>query len=189
MEIVLIIVILLFIFAFGLLFPTILFLSDERKKKKVDSIVKFALVSIGFVLLTAVFSIFYESNAIVVDTDCNFVANFNCLFSNILPKKIEPNLHIYFVFIIQVLSMFTYAFYTSKKIMHYTSKERALLELVIFFFVGIVATIVHYYVLFDSVFVDGLEYIATISANQYGILPLMYLFVMTYLNRDQLKFK
>ena len=55
--------------------------------------------------------------------------------------------------------------------------------------VGIVGSIIHYYVLFDVVFVDGLEYISLISANQYGILPLMYLLIMTYLNRDQLKFK
>ena len=151
--------------------------------------VKFALVSIGFVLLVAVFSIFYESNAIVVDTDCNIIGNFNCLFSKVLPKKIVPNLHIYFVFIIQILSMFTYSYYVAKKIMYFTSKERAVLQLVIFFFVAVVATIVHYYVLFDAVFAEGLEYVALISSNQYGILPLMFLFIMTYLNRDQLKFK
>jgi hypothetical protein len=189
MEIIAILVVLLFIFAFGLLFPTILFLSDERKKKKSDTLVKYSVVSIFFVLLVAVFAIFYESNAIVADTECNFVANFNCLFSGILPKRINPSLHIYFVFIIQIITMFTYSYYTAKKVMHYTNKERALLQILIFFMVGLVSTIVHYYVLFDVVFVDGLEYISLISANQYGLLPLMYLFIMTYLNRDQLKFK
>ena len=189
MEVIVIIVVLLFIFGFGILFPTMLFLSDEPKKKKTENIVKYAVMSILFVLLVAVFAIFYESNAVLEDTECTVIANFNCLFSHILPKRIEPNVHIYFVFIVQIISMFTYSYYTAKKVMHYSNKERAILELVIFFFVGVVSSIIHYYVLFDAVFVDGLEYISLISANQYGIIPLMYLFIMTYLNRDQLKFK
>ena len=189
MEIIVILVVLLFILGFGLLFPTMLFLSDERKKKKAETLVKFSVISILFVLLVAVFAIFYQTNAVEIDTKCSFIGNFNCLFSKELPKRITPNLHIYFVFIIQLIAMFTYSYYTAKKVMHYTNKERALLQIVIFFMVGIVGTIIHYYVLFDVVFVDGLEYISLISANQYGILPLMYLLIMTYLNRDQLKFK
>ena len=101
MEIIVILVVLLFILGFGLLFPTMLFLSDERKKKKTETLVKFSVVSILFVLLVAVFAIFYQTNAVEIDTKCNFIGNFNCLFSKILPKRITPNLHIYFVFIIQ----------------------------------------------------------------------------------------
>jgi hypothetical protein len=189
MEIFVILIVLLFIFGFGLLFPTMLFLSDERKKKKVETLINYSIVSVFFILLVAVFSIFYESNAISLDTECNMFANFNCIFSKTLPKRIEPSIHIYFVFIIQCISMITYSYYTARKIMHYTNKERTLLLLVLYFMVSVVASIVHYYVLYGVVFTGGLSFFSLVVANQYGVLPFTYLIIMTYLNRDQLKFK
>ena len=189
MRIFIFILVLLFIFCFGLLFPTMLFLSDERKKKNVESIIKYCVISMIFVLGVAMFSIFYDSAAVVEDTACDYLANFNCIFASTLPKKIVPSIHIIFVFLLQLLTMLAYSYYSAKKVMEYSVKERAILQLVIFFLVGIVATIVHYYILFDVVFVDELKYVSLISANQYGLLPLMYLLFMTVLNKDQLKFK
>ena len=189
MRIVLFVLLLLFIFCFGLLFPTMLFLSDERKKKKTETIIKYCVVSIVFILGVAMFAIFYDSLVVVEETACDYIGNFNCLFAKTLPKRVEPSVHLIFVFLLQLLTMIAYGYYTAKTVMEFSVKERTILQLVIFFLVGIVSSIIHYYILFDVVFVEELQYISLISANQYGLLPLIYLIVMTLMNRDQLKFK
>lgn len=189
MRIVIFVLFLLFIFCFGLLFPTMLFLSDERKKKKTETLVKYCVISLLFVLGVGMFAIFYDSMAILETTKCDTLVSFNCMLSDLVPKKIVPSTNIIFIFLIQLLTMIGYSYYTAKKVMEYSVKERAILQLVIFFMVGIVATVVHYYILYDVVFVGELQYIALISANQYGLLPLIYLIIMTIINKNQLKFK
>ena len=188
MRIVLIILVLAFIFFMGLLFPTYIYLSDERKKK-VESLVPYVLVSAFYISMTAIFVVLFESKAIVKDTVCSNIFSFNCIFTNILPKRIEPSFIVYLVMIVQLFGMFLYGYYTSKTVMHYSSKGRMYIELIIFFLVGVVSSLIHYMILFDVNFVGGTEYISLFSANQYCVLPMIYLLYMTYLNRDQIKLK
>ena len=188
MEVLLIILVLAFIFFMGLLFPTYIFLSDERKKKE-ESLVPYVLVSLFYVLVTAIFVLLIHSKAINKDTICSNIFNFNCIFTNVLPKRIEPSLVLYLTMFVQIFGMFLYGYYTSKTVMHYSSKGRMYIEVIIFFLVGVVSSALHYMILFDVNFVDGTEYISLFSANQYCVLPMIYLLYMTYLNRDQIKLK
>lgn len=188
MEAIIFICVLAFVFFIGLLFPTILYLSDEKKKKP-ESILPYVLVSLFYVLVATIFVLLYKTSAIEKDTICSNVLNFNCVFSNVMPKRIEPNFNIYLTIFVQLFGMVLYAFYTAKTVMHFTSKGRVYIELIIFFLVSVVSSIVHYLILFDAVFIGGAEYVTLFSANQYGVLPMIYLLFMTYMNRDQLKIK
>ena len=110
MEAIIFICVLAFVFFIGLLFPTILYLSDEKKKKP-ESILPYVLVSLFYVLVATIFVLLYKTSAIEKDTICSNVLNFNCVFSNVMPKRIEPNFNIYLTIFVQLFGMVLYAFY------------------------------------------------------------------------------
>ena len=190
MEIIVLILILVASFFFVVYIPTTLFLKGKKtKKKNYESLIIFVAASLLYLLLTYICVNFYELKAVEEVTECTAFANMNCIFSDTLPKVIRPELSIYMVLFTQLILMGTYAYYTAKNVVEYNNRIRIATNLTIFFLVSIVASIIHYFVLYDSAFVSGLKYITLFSANAYVVLPFMYLIVITYLNRDKLKAK
>ena len=190
MEIIVLILILVASFFFVVYIPTTLFLKGKKtKKKNYESLIIFVAASLLYLLLTYICVNFYELKSVEEVTECTAFANMNCIFSDTLPKVIRPELSIYMVLFTQLILMTTYAYYTVKYIMEHNDRVLEVVNLVIFFLVSIVASILHYFILYDSAFVSGLKYITLFSANAYAILPFMYLVIITYINRDQLKFK
>lgn len=190
MEIVVLILFLIAAFFFIVFIPTILFFKGRKvKHNKYESLIVFLAAALLYLLLTYLCVNFYELKSIEKVTECTVLANMNCFFSDTLPKVIKPELSIYMVLFTQLIVMITFAYYTAINVMSYSSKIRIVVNLVIFFLVSIVASILHCFVLFDSAFVSGLKYITLFSANAYVVLPFMYLVILTYLNRDQLKTK
>lgn len=183
-------IILVFSFFFIVYIPTTLFLKSKKKKKKdYESLIVFLAASLLYLLLTYICVNFYELKSVEKVTECTVLANMNCLFSDTLPRVIRPEFSIFMVLFTQLIVMGTYAYYTVKNVMSYSSRLRVIINLVVFFLVSIMASVLHYFVLYDSAFVSGLKYITLFSANAYAVLPFMYLIILTYLNRDQLKAK
>lgn len=190
MELIIFIAILIASFCFVVYIPTTLFLRDVKVKRKgKENLLTFIAFSLMFLLLSYICVGFYSLKSVGEVTECSVLSNMNCLFYDTLPRVIRPDLSIYMVLLTQLILMVAYAYYTVKKIMEYNNKVRVATNLFIFFFVAIVASILHYFVLYDSAFVSGLKYITLFSANAYIILPFMYLVIITYVNRDQLKSK
>lgn len=190
MELIVIVLLMLASFFFVVYIPTVLFLKGKKNKKKdYESLIVFVAASFLYLLLAYICVNFYELKAVEETVECSVLANMNCLFNEELPKVIRPELSIYMVLFTQLIVMVTYAYYTAISVMQYKSRIRITTNLILFFFVSIVASILHYFVLYDSAFVSGLKYITLFSANAYIILPFMYLVVMTYINRDQIKIK
>ena len=190
MEITILMIILISVFFFVVYIPTVLLLKDAKaKRKRKESLLMFIAFSLMFLLLSYICVSFYELKSIGEVTECSVLANVNCLFFDKLPRVIKPDLSIYMVLFTQLILMTTYAYYTVKYIMEHNDRVLEVVNLVIFFLVSIVASILHYFILYDSAFVSGLKYITLFSANAYAILPFMYLVIITYINRDQLKFK
>ncbi len=190
MEITILMIILISVFFFVVYIPTVLLLKDAKaKRKRKESLLMFIAFSLMFLLLSYICVSFYELKSIGEVTECSVLANVNCLFFDTLPRVIKPDLSIYMVLFTQLILMTTYAYYTVKYIMEHNDRVLEVVNLVIFFLVSIVASILHYFILYDSAFVSGLKYITLFSANAYAILPFMYLVIITYINRDQLKFK
>lgn len=190
MEITILMIILISVFFFVVYIPTVLLLKDAKaKRKRKESLLMFIAISLMFLLLSYICVSFYELKSIGEVTECSVLANVNCLFFDTLPRVIKPDLSIYMVLFTQLILMTTYAYYTVKYIMEHNDRVLEVVNLVIFFLVSIVASILHYFILYDSAFVSGLKYITLFSANAYAILPFMYLVIITYINRDQLKFK
>ena len=190
MEITILMIILISVFFFVVYIPTVLLLKDAKaKRKRKESLLMFIAFSLMFLLLSYICVSFYELKSIGEVTECSVLANVNCLFFDTLPRVIKPDLSIYMVLFTQLILMTTYAYYTVKYIMEHNDRVLEVVNLVIFFLVSIVASILHYFILYDSAFVSGLKYITLFSANSYAILPFMYLVIITYINRDQLKFK
>lgn len=184
------IVTLILSFIFVVLVPTLLFLKDKKNKKiKYESIVLFLFSSLLYLLLTYLCVNFYLLKAVDEVVECTTLANMNCLMYDLLDKAIKPELSIYMVLFVQLIIMGTYAYYTAICIMNYGSKLRVITTTIMYFLVSIVASIIHYYTLYDCAFVSGLKYITLFSANAYIVLPFIYLMIMTYLNRRQLKIK
>lgn len=190
MEITILMIILISVFFFVVYIPTVLLLKDAKaKRKRKESLLMFIAFSLMFLLLSYICVSFYELKSIGEVAECSVLANVNCLFFDTLPRVIKPDLSIYMVLFTQLILMTTYAYYTVKYIMEHNDRVLEVVNLVIFFLVSIVASILHYFILYDSAFVSGLKYITLFSANAYAILPFMYLVIITYINRDQLKFK
>lgn len=190
MEITILMIILISVFFFVVYIPTVLLLKDAKaKRKRKESLLMFIAFSLMFLLLSYICVSFYELKSIGEVTECSVLVNVNCLFFDTLPRVIKPDLSIYMVLFTQLILMTTYAYYTVKYIMEHNDRVLEVVNLVIFFLVSIVASILHYFILYDSAFVSGLKYITLFSANAYAILPFMYLVIITYINRDQLKFK
>ena len=190
MEITILMIILISVFFFVVYIPTVLLLKDAKaKRKRKESLLMFIAFSLMFLLLSYICVSFYELKSIGEVTECSVLANVNCLFFDTLPRVIKPDLSIYMVLFTQLILMTTYAYYTVKYIIEHNDRVLEVVNLVIFFLVSIVASILHYFILYDSAFVSGLKYITLFSANAYAILPFMYLVIITYINRDQLKFK
>lgn len=177
-------------FFFVVYIPTILFLRGKRKKKETyESLVVFIAASLLYLLLEYICVNFYSLKSIEETIKCTVFANMNCLFYETLPRVVRPELSVYMILFTQLIIMGTYAYYTAINIMNYNSKIRVAVNLMIFFLVSLVSSVLHYFVLYNIAFVSGLKYITLFSANAYIILPFMYLVVMTYLNRNKIKLK
>lgn len=193
MEYLVLFLVLLGCFLFVLFIPTVLFVNGKKKKKntnKNENLIIYGASTLIFLFLMYMFSNYYHLNAVSKSSvECSIFTNLNCLFSKNLTQEISPTFTIYLTFFIQLLVMFSFAYYTTVNLMSYKSASRRMVNLVLFFLVSISASVIHYFVLYDVAFVSGLKYVTIICANAYATLPFMYLIFLSCLNRDMLLIK
>ena len=192
MEFLLFTLLLIAVFCFMVYLPTNLLVKKFDNKDEYESLLLFIAMSLLFVLLTYLYANFYVLKSTAIDTaiNCDYIANMNCLFNKTLAREIVPTIDTFCMIFMQILIGFIYAYFVAVNINDYKAKERRLINLVIFFIVSVVASLINITIMGDVAFSGGVKYISLFIGNSYIVLPLFYMCILAAkYNNKQIKQK
>ncbi len=190
MEIVFFALLLVGIYFFMLYMPTSVLLGGKKSKKEdKESLLMFVAISLLMVLLTYLFANFYLLNASTGTVQCDSIANLSCLLHDRVNKVINPSLNLGVMLFIQIAISYGFTYYIAYQISSFKSGARRMLGITLFYATTLVMSMLHLMVLYEVAFTSGLKYVGLFVANAYVLMPLVYLVLLAYFNKDKLNDK
>ena len=191
MEFLIFTMLLIIVFCFMVYLPTNLLVKKFDNKDEYESLLLFIAVSLLFVLLTYLYANFYvlKSSVAASPIACDYLANMNCLFTETLSREISPTIDVFCMIFMQLTIGFAYAYFVAVNINDYKAKERRIVNLVIFFMVAVVSSLISITVMGDVAFISGVKYISLFISNAYIVLPLFYMCIIAIKYSKNLKNK
>lgn len=183
--------VLLLSFLYIVYVPTILFNKNTKiKRTRESSFTLFLGASLLFLVLTYMCANFYELKAVNESINCSTsFLNYHCIFHTNMSKIIKPDITIYMIAILQILITIAYAYVTAKSVLNIRKVKKAVLVCSLFFITGFLSSFIHYIIINDALFASNLNWLSCIFSNTYITLPIIYLVIISYLNRDLIKLK
>lgn len=188
MELVFFVSILLGIFFIMLYFPTSIFVSKKSgRKDSHESILVFVAASILFILLTYLFASFYllKSQLLTYPVPCDTIGNLNCLINNDMIRELRPSFMVFVMIFLELIISYAYVYYVNYCVNSYKDRSRVLMGIILFFVVSLVGTLINFYMINKIAFGGGVKYITLLAVNPYIVLPVFYLAIMLYKNREK----
>lgn len=183
--------VLLLSFLYIVYVPTVLFNKNTKiKRTRESSFTLFLGASLLFLVLTYMCANFYELKAVNESINCSTsFSNYHCIFYTNMSKTIKPDITVYMIAILQILITIAYAYVTAKSVLNIRKVKKAVLVCSLFFITGFLSSFIHYIIINDALFASNLNWLSCVFSNTYITLPIIYLVIISYLNRDLIKLK